>query len=191
MTALTQFQRQNSPATASGFAILHGTLAPEGCVVKLDGFGAEIFDGPARVFGSTDEALDGIARGRVRACDIMIIRQDGDDITAEGLRAVTAAIEAAGIDRVTIITDGRTGGTDGAAIIGHVAPSAAARGPIAYINDDDIIHIDIAGRHIDVFADIELRRAAKVQKPGKTTFGAGALEKYARMVTSVTNAGAF
>lgn len=188
MTSFTPIHRQTAAST-SGFAILHGSLAPEGCVVKLDGFSAEIFNGPARVFGSTAEALDGIARGRVRACDIVIIRHDGDDITADGLRAVTEAIEDAGIERVTVITDGRTGGSESGAIIGHVAPSAAARGPIAYVNDDDIIHIDIAARRIDVFADIELRRASKAQKPGKITFGAGALEKYARMVTSVTNEG--
>ncbi|ESQ88474.1 hypothetical protein ABAC460_15690 [Asticcacaulis sp. AC460] len=185
MTQFTQIQRQTA-ASASGFAILHGTLAPEGCVVKLDGFGVEIFDGPARVFGSTDEALAGI--GRVRACDIVIIRQDGE-ITAAGLQAFTDALEDAGIERVTVITDARTSGNENAAIIGHVAPGAQARGPIAYVNDDDIIHIDIAARRIDVFADIELRRASKAQKPGKITFGAGALEKYARMVTSVTNAG--
>ncbi|MBW8881881.1 MAG: dihydroxy-acid dehydratase, partial [Asticcacaulis sp.] len=184
MTTFTNFQRQTNTPAASGFAILHGTLAPEGCVVKLDGFITEVFDGPARVFGSTTEALDGIARGRVRACDIMIIRHDGEDITVDGLRAVTTALDEANVERVTVITDGRAGGAEAGAIIGHVAPSAAARGPIAYVNDDDIIHIDIAARRIDVMADIELRRAAKVQKPGKTVFGAGALEKYARMVTS-------
>ena len=191
MTTFTNFQRQTHVPAASGFAILHGTLAPEGCVVKLDGFVTEIFDGPARVFGSTAEALDGIARGRVRACDIVIIRNDGEDITADGLRAVTAAIEDAAIERVTVITDGRAGGSDTGAIIGHVAPSAAARGPIAYVNDDDIIHIDIAARRIDILADIDMRRAARMQKPGQKTFGAGALEKYARMVTSVTRDGSF
>ena len=194
MTQFTQIHRQTPAAVkssegASGFAILHGSLAPEGCVVKLDGFGVEVFDGPARVFGSTEDALDGIARGRVRACDIVIVRQDGGEITAAGLQAVAEALEDAGIERVTILTDGRTAGSEAGTIIGHVAPGAQARGPIAYVNDDDIIHIDIAARRIDVFADIELRRATKAQKPGKITFGAGALEKYARMVTSVTNAG--
>ena len=191
MTAFSQIQRQTQSTPATGFAILHGTLAPEGCVVKLEGFACEVFDGPARVFGSTAEALDGISRGRVRACDIVIVRQDGDEITAQGMSDVTQAIAEAGIERVTLITDGRTGGAADSAIIGNVTPTAAARGPIAYVNDDDIIHIDIAARRIDILADIDMRRAAKVSKPGKTTFGAGALEKYARMVTSVTPEGLF
>lgn len=182
---MNQFSHITANPT-SGFAILHGSLAPGGCVVRLDGFHALSFDGPARVFGSTDEALDGIARGRVRACDIVIIRADGGDITAQGLQAVTEALEGAGIDRVTVITDRRTSDAESHAVIGHVAPGAQARGPIAYVNDDDIIHIDIAARRIDVLADIDLRRATRAQKPGKMSFGAGALEKYARMVTSVT-----
>ena len=191
MTAFSHIQRQTQTHPATGFAILHGTLAPEGCVVKLEGFNVETFDGPARVFGSTAEALDGIQRGRVRACDIVIVRQDGEDITAEGMDAVMHAITDACIERVTVITDARVDGAADNAIIGNVAPTAAARGPIAYINDDDIIHIDIASRRIDIFADIDMRRAVKLQKPGKTTFGAGALEKYARLVTSVTHEGMF
>ncbi|ESQ77613.1 dihydroxy-acid dehydratase [Asticcacaulis sp. AC402] len=189
MTQFTQIHCQTATTASAGFAILHGSLAPEGCVVKLDGFTVDVFDGPARVFGSTRDALDGIARGRIRACDIVIIRQDGSEITAAGLQSVADALEDADIERVTVLTDARTTGSESGAIIGQVAPGAQARGPIAYVNDDDIIHIDIAARRIDVFADIDLRRATKAQKPGKITFGAGALEKYARMVTSVTNDG--
>lgn len=192
MTAHSAMTRQAPAPTASGFAILHGTLAPEGCVVRLDGFDSEAFDGPARVFGSSAEALDAVRAGRVRSCDIMIIRHDdsADMVSTAGLDDIGAALTEAGADRVTIITDGRTGSAQGP-VIGNVAPSAASRGPIAYVNDDDIIHIDIAGRRIDVLADIDLRRSAKAKKPGSQTFGAGALEKYARLVTSVTRDGEF
>ncbi len=190
MTAMSQISRTAS--TPTGFAILHGSLAPEGCVVRLDGFDNGAFDGPARVFGSSAEALEGIRTGRVRSCDIVIIRHDDSAgmVEALGLDVIMAALAEAGAERVTVITDGRTGQAEGA-FIGNVAPSAAARGPIAYINDDDIIHIDIASRRIDVLADIDVRRTKKSQKPGTRTFGAGALEKYARLVTSVTRDGEF
>ena len=192
MTLQSPIHRQPPAPGPSGFAILHGSLAPEGCVVRLDGFDSESFDGPARVFGSSAGAMDAIRAGRVRSCDIVIIRHDDSAgmIATEGLDDISAALAEAGLERVTVITDGRTGQSEGA-FIGNVAPSAASRGPIAYVNDDDIIHVDIAGRRIDVFADIDMRRSAKTQKPGARTFGAGALEKYARMVTSVTRDGRF
>jgi dihydroxy-acid dehydratase len=178
------------------FAILHGSLAPAGCVIRLDGFSDEAFDGRARVFESAGDALAAVHAGRIGDCDIVIIRHEGDRAyRTDDIGDIGAALEGAGIERVTIITDGHIGACGAAygsgAVIGQVAPSASARGPIAYVNDDDIIHIDIAARRIDILADIELRRAARVQKPGQKTFGAGALEKYARMVTSVTRDGSF
>ncbi len=173
MTAQTAFFRQSTAHTrdsqgfGGGFAILHGTLAPEGCVARLDGFTDEAFDGPARVFTSINDAIDGINRGRVRSCDIVIIRHDDsmDAIFAtDDMGAVSAALADNDLERVTLITDGRAGNASGAGIIGNVAPSAAAGGPIAYVNDDDIIHIDIAGRRIDVMADIAIRQGARRKK---------------------------
>lgn len=178
MTAFAPI-RHHDAANTSGFAILHGSFAPEGCVVRLDGFGIEAFDSPARVFDCQDDAMAAIRAGRVRACDTVIIRHDDDTVKSD-LSAITAALAEAGLDRVTLITDGRVGGHDGA-IIGHVAPSSSARGPIAYVQDDDIIHIDIAARRIDVMADIDMRRASKTIRPGKVAFGAGALDKYNRL----------
>ena len=168
MTAQSlHFRQMTQQSTQGGFAILHGTLAPEGCVARLDGFADEAFDGPARVFASIADAIDGIGRGRVRSCDIVIIRHD-DSLDAlfatDDMAQVTDALAAHGLERVTLITDGRAGNAAGAGIIGNVAPSAAAGGPIAYINDDDIIHIDIAGRRIDVMADIEIRKGARRKK---------------------------
>ena len=181
-----------SQATKMGeFAILHGSLAPAGCVIRLEGFTTEAYDGRARVFESAGDALAAVHAGRIRDCDIVIIRHEGDRAyRADDLGDISAALEGAGIERVTLITDGHIGTCSGS-VIGQVAPSASARGPIAYVNDDDIIHIDIAARRIDILADIDMRRAARMQKPGQKTFGAGALEKYARMVTSVTRDGSF
>ncbi|MGZ3305381.1 MAG: hypothetical protein ACXU8U_05925 [Asticcacaulis sp.] len=172
MTAQSPFFRQmTSQAATGGFAILHGTLAPEGCVARLDGFDAEAFDGPARVFPSCAEAAEAIAHGRVRSCDVVIIRHDdsSDAIFASdgGMARVIEAVSAQRLERITLITDGRAGSsaTD-VAVIGNVAPNAAAGGPIAYVNDDDIIHIDIAGRRIDVLADIDIRKGARRKKTG-------------------------
>ena len=168
MTAQSlHFRQMTTQPTQGGFAILHGTLAPEGCVARLDGFSDEAFDGPARVFSSIAEAIDGIGRGHVRACDVIVIRHDDtmDAIFAtDDMGAVCDALAARGLERVTVITDGRAGNASGAAIIGNVAPSAAAGGPIAYVNDDDIIHIDIAGRRIDVMADIAIRKGGRRKK---------------------------
>jgi len=161
------FRQMTAPTNQGGFAILHGTLAPEGCVARLDGLSDEAFDGPARVFASINDAIDGINRGHVRSCDIVIIRHDDsmDAIFAtDDMGAVSAALAENDLERVTLITDGRAGSASGAGIIGNVAPSAAAGGPIAYVNDDDIIHIDIAGRRIDVMADIEIRKGGRRKK---------------------------
>jgi len=178
MTAFAPI-RHHDTGTPSGFAILHGSFAPAGCVVRLDGFTAQIYDAPARVFDAADDAVQAIMGGRVRAGDCVIIRCDDCNGMCD-LSAVMRALDDAALDRVTVISDSRLG-TTGGAVIGHVAPSAAARGPIAYVQDDDILHIDIPARRIDVLADIDIRRAARAQKPGKATFGAGALEKYARL----------
>jgi len=188
MTVLTAFDaaQTTEQTSASGFAILHGTLAPEGCVVRLGGFEADIFDGPARVFSTAGDALEAIAKGRIRDCDILIVRNDARDadiLADTGVASVTAALRASGLARVTVITDGRTGSNASGAVIGNVAPSAAAGGPIAYVNDDDIIHVDIAGRRIDILADIDIRRGARRKKG---TFNAA--DRYAAMIAAADQA---
>lgn len=192
MTVLTQFDKAETPQgtlltkSQSGFAILHGTFAPEGCVVKLGGFISDVFDGPARVFSNAGDALEAIAKGRIRECDILIIRNDARDadlFATGGIAEVTAALQTSGLERVTVITDGRVGSSATGAVIGNVAPSALAGGPIAYVQDDDIIHIDVAGRRIDIMADIDIRRCGRVQKDGAKMFGAAA-ERYASMIST-------
>jgi dihydroxy-acid dehydratase len=190
VTVLTPFDRStDAPARKpGGFAILHGTFAPQGCVARLDGFELDVYDGPARVFSTAGDALEAIAKGRIREGDILILRNDARDanpFSTEGVEQISAALKASGIERVTLLTDGRTGSQapeihKSGAMIGSIAPSAQAGGPIAYVNDDDIIHIDIAGRRIDILADIDLRRGAKRKK----TTAFGALDKYAAMVSA-------
>ncbi len=194
MTFQTLINRQTSTAAPhemgagvvlGGFAILHGTLAPEGCVVHPQAFSSQVFDGPARVFCAAADAILAIQSDRIRSTDILIIRHDERDAdmnASDDMQLISAALEAQGLDRVTIITDGKTGRTTEGAIIGQVTPAASAGGAIAYINDDDIIHVDIAARRIDVMADIDIRRGAKALRPGAKSFGA--LEKYARLVAS-------
>ena len=187
MTAQSlHFRQMTSQPTQGGFAILHGSLAPEGCVARLDGFSDEAFDGPARVFSSVAEAIDGIGRGHVRACDIVIIRHDAATDTlfaTDDMGSVSDALAARGLERVTVITDGRAGNASGAAIIGNVAPSAAAGGPIAYVNDDDIIHIDIAGRRIDVMADIDIRRSSWRKGDSRKKAAFAPADRYAAMLS--------
>ncbi len=183
MTAHPSFHA-DAAIPSIGFAILHGTLAPEGCVVRLDGFTRPAIEGPARVFAAADEAIAAITAGRIRSSDMIILRHEGreiDIIADRGATEVAAALKAAGLDGVTIISDGRIGSDAGVSAIGLIAPCASAGGPIAYAQDDDIIHIDIAGRRIDILADIEIRRG-RARRKGKE-FG-GALEKYAQMVSS-------
>jgi dihydroxy-acid dehydratase len=185
VTVLTPFDPStDAPARKpGGFAILHGTFAPQGCVARLDGFELDVFDGPARVFSTSDDALDALAQGRIREGDILILRndaRDADPFATDGVEQIGAALEASGVERVTVLTDGRVGSKSSGALIGSIAPSAQAGGPIAYVNDDDIIHIDIAGRRIDILADIDLRRGVKRKKTGAF----GALDKYAAMVSA-------
>jgi dihydroxy-acid dehydratase len=183
MSHQSPFRPDTNPATpAGGFAILHGTLAPEGCVVRLEGFARSVFEGPARVFASAEAAVAAIADGRIRSSDMLVLRHEGRDeplVASSGVEAISKALNDAGLDRVTVLTDGRIGSGATGAVIGHIAPTASAGGAIAYVNDDDIIHVDIAGRRIDILADIDIRRGAKKRK---ATFGA--LEKYAQMVSS-------
>jgi dihydroxy-acid dehydratase len=188
VTVLTPFDRStDAPARKpGGFAILHGTFAPQGCVARLEGFELDVFDGPARVFSAAGDALEAIAKGRIREGDILILRNDARDanpFSTEGVEQIGAALASYGIERVTLLTDGRTGSQAQGATIGSIAPSAQAGGPIAYVNDDDIIHIDIAGRRIDILADIDLRRGAKRKK----TTAFGALDKYAAMVSAASS----
>jgi dihydroxy-acid dehydratase len=172
-----------------GIAILRGTLAPDGAVVKQSGVLPEMMKrkGKARVFDSEEKATKVILAGGIKKGDIVIIRYEGPQ-GGPGMREMltpTSAIAGMGLDKdVALITDGRfSGGTRGAAI-GHCSPEAAQGGPIALVKEGDTIHIDIPGRRIDLMVDeAELAQRKKAWKPPKQEL-TGVLKRYARMSLS-------
>jgi len=180
----------NAYSKRGGLAILFGSLAPRGAVVKVGGVSAAMmkFSGPARIYESQDAALAGILGGEVQAGDVVVIRYEGPK-GGPGMQEMlspTAAIMGRGLgDKVALITDGRfSGGTRGACI-GHVSPEAAARGPIAALQNGDEIEIDLAGRRLDVrlsAAEIQQRLAALPPFVSATT--SKWLKRYAHFVTS-------
>jgi dihydroxy-acid dehydratase len=173
-----------------GIAIMKGNLAPDGCVVKQSAVLPEmmVFSGTAKVFNSEEEATDAIITHQIKKGDVVVIRYEGPK-GGPGMREMltpTSAIVGMELDgHVALITDGRfSGGTRGAAI-GHISPEAAEGGPIALIQNDDRINIDIHNRTIDVEISheemTERRKQWKQPKPKVTT---GILARYANQVTS-------
>ncbi|MCP2254469.1 dihydroxy-acid dehydratase [Prauserella aidingensis] len=167
-----------------GLTILHGSLAPEGAVVKSAGFDSARFEGTARVFDGEQAAMD--ALGSLQAGDVVVIRNEGPR-GGPGMRemlAVTGAIKGAGLGKdVLLLTDGRfSGGTTGLCI-GHVAPEAAHGGPIAFVRDGDPITLDMEQRTLDVGVDDEeLARRAEGWEMPPVPRRTGVLAKYAKTV---------
>ena len=170
--------------------ILRGNLAPEGSVAKITGVKSPRITGPARVFESEESCLDAILRGRITPGDVVVIRYEGPR-GGPGMRemlAPTSALIGAGLgDSVGLITDGRfSGGTYGL-VVGHVAPEAAVGGPIALVEEGDLITIDAERRllEVDVCKD-ELVRRREAWSPPPPRYTAGVLHKYARQVSSAS-----
>jgi dihydroxy-acid dehydratase len=176
-----------------GITILHGSLAPEGAVVKSAGFDTEVWKGTARVFDGERAAMDALSDGTITAGDVVVIRYEGPK-GGPGMRemlAITAAIKGAGLGKeVMLITDGRfSGGTTGLCV-GHIAPEAVDGGPIAFLQDGDEIVLDVANGLLDVSldkAELERRRAAWAPIPRPAP--RGVLAKYVKLVRSA-NVGA-
>ncbi|MBI2569775.1 MAG: dihydroxy-acid dehydratase [Candidatus Schekmanbacteria bacterium] len=173
-----------------GLAVLFGNLAPEGGVVKTAGVSAEMLThrGPAVCFDSHDSANAGILAGRVRRGDVVIIRYEGPagGPGMQEMLAPTSNIMGMGLGTsVALVTDGRfSGGTRGACI-GHVSPEASAGGPIALVQDGDIIEVDIPGRRLNIAVDAaELARRRASWVPPDRRIGSRWLRRYARLVTS-------
>ena len=180
----------NAYSKTGGLAILHGNLAPNGCVVKSAGVSKAMLThtGPAVIFESQEEACDGILGGKVKENDVVIIRYEGPK-GGPGMQEMlspTSYIMGAGLgESVALITDGRfSGGTRGACI-GHVSPEAAVGGPIALVEEGDIIEIDIPSHSINVkISDEELAERKKLWKARPPRITTGYLGKYATMATS-------
>ena len=174
-----------------GLAILHGSLAPEGCVVKLSGTGRVSHRGPARVFDSEEATFEAVQRQAIKPNDVVIIRYEGPS-GGPGMRemlAVTAAIMGAGIgDKVALVTDGRFSGATRGLMAGHVSPEASRGGPIALVRDGDIVNLDIPARRLDLEvpeAELQKRKAAWVGPSPR--YKTGVLGKYARLVSSASS----
>ena len=172
--------------TRGGLAILKGSLAPDGCVLKLAGQSKTRHEGPARVFDCEEAAFAAVQEGRIHPGDVIVIRYEGPR-GGPGMRemlGVTAAVIGRGLgDSVALITDGRFSGATHGFMIGHVAPEAAAGGPIGLVRDGDPITIDLDSRRLDVGMPDVASRAAT---PPVSAFATGALAKYARMVSSAS-----
>jgi dihydroxy-acid dehydratase len=181
----------NAPLKPSGgLVILKGSLAPEGCVLKLVGHDRRSHRGPARVFDGEDAAFAAVQSGSLRAGDVVVIRYEGPR-GGPGMRemlAVTAALVGAGLgDSVALLTDGRFSGATRGFMAGHVTPEAVDGGPIALVRDGDTISIDVQAERIDLEVGpdaLATRRAAWVPPPPRYT--SGVLAKYARLVRSAS-----
>jgi dihydroxy-acid dehydratase len=173
-----------------GLAILRGSLAPEGCVVKLAGHERRRHRGPARVFDSEGACYAAVRAQRIVPGDVVVIRYEGP-VGGPGMQemlSVTAALVGEGLGgEVALLTDGRfSGGTHGL-MIGHVAPEAALGGPIAVVEEGDPIVIDVDARRLDldVGEDEVARRLAEWTAPPPRYRG-GAFAKYAALVSSAS-----
>ena len=181
--------RVSSPLTPEGgYAVLYGSLAPEGAVLKVSETTVPSFRGPARVFDSEQECFRAVASRELREGDVVIIRYEGPK-GGPGMRemlAVTGAVAGQGLgDKVLLLTDGRfSGGTRGGSIA-HVCPEAADGGPIALVREGDVVTLDVASRRLDLKVDdAELERRRKEWQAPPPRYTKGALAKYARHVGS-------
>ncbi len=172
-----------------GIAILRGSLAPEGCVVKLSGHDRNTHVGPARVFDGGDAAFAAVQAGEIRPGDVVVIRYEGPR-GAPGMPemlGVTAALVGQGLgDSVALVTDGRFSGATHGLMAGHVAPEAANGGPIAFVKDGDRITFDVETRRLDVDADIEARRRERPFVAPRPRYTHGVMAKYAALVSSAS-----
>lgn len=175
-----------------GMAILRGSLAPEGAVVKVAGIADDqlVFEGPARVFDGETDAMTAVLTGGIRPGDVLVIRYEGPQ-GGPGMRemlAVTSAIKGAGLgSEVALLTDGRFSGATHGFSIGHVAPEATSGGPIALVAEGDRIRIDVPARRMDLLVDdaVLAERRTRWQPPAPR-YTRGVLAKYARTVGSAS-----
>ncbi|HET7046857.1 MAG TPA: dihydroxy-acid dehydratase [Solirubrobacteraceae bacterium] len=179
----------DDPISATGgLAILHGNLAPEGCVVKLAGYERRKQTGPARVFECEEDAMAAVTAGSIKAGDVVVIRNEGP-AGGPGMRemlAVTAALVGEGLgEDVALITDGRFSGATRGLMAGHVAPESVRGGPIGIVRDGEQVTLDVEARRLDVdLSDEEIAARLDAYHPPKQTSTNVALGKYAKLVSS-------
>ncbi len=173
-----------------GLVILKGNITPEGCVVKIAGHERLYHRGPARVFDREEDAMSALTHGKIHAGDVVVIRYEGPR-GGPGMRemlGVTGAIVGAGLgETVALLTDGRFSGATRGLMVGHVSPEAARGGPIAALQEGDMIVFDIEARRLDVeFSDAEIAaRLSKWAEPAPR-YNGGVFAKYASLVSSAS-----
>ena len=175
---------------SGGLVILKGNLATEGCVVKVAGHKKLSHKGPAKVFECEEEAFQAVQQGGIKAGDVVVIRYEGPQ-GGPGMRemlGVTSAIVGAGLgESVALLTDGRFSGATHGLMAGHVAPEAAKGGPIAALQNGDIIHMDITNRRLDVeLSDQDIQTRLAKWTPPKPHYTSGVMAKYAKLVSSAS-----
>jgi dihydroxy-acid dehydratase len=179
------------PLKASGgLVILRGNLAPQGCVAKISGHERLSHRGPARVFESEEEAMSAVTGKRLKAGDVVVIRNEGPR-GGPGMRemlGVTAAIVGEGLgESVALLTDGRFSGATRGLMMGHVSPEAALGGPIAAVHEGDMVKIDVNQRVLEMeISDAEIQRRMSQWKAPKPRFATGVFGKYAALVHSAS-----
>ena len=180
----------NPYSTTGGLAVLKGNLAPDGSVVKRSAVVPEMMkhEGPARVFDCEEDAIEAIKGGKIVAGDVVVIRYEGPK-GGPGMREMlnpTSAIAGMGLgSSVALITDGRFSGASRGASIGHVSPEAAVGGPIAFVEEGDIIKIDIDNHSLELdISEEEMARRKAEWTPREPKVTTGYLARYAKMVTS-------
>jgi dihydroxy-acid dehydratase len=173
-----------------GIAILRGTLAPDGCVIKLAGHDKKLHQGPARVFEREEDAMQAVTEGRINAGDVVVIRYEGPR-GGPGMRemlGVTGAIVGAGLsDSVALVTDGRFSGATHGFMIAHVAPEAFNGGPIAVVHEGDRITVDADQGVINLdISTAELQRRLAEWKGPAPRYATGVMAKYCKLVSSAS-----
>jgi dihydroxy-acid dehydratase len=173
-----------------GMVILRGNLAPDGCVLKLVGQDRLVHRGPARVFDREEDAFLAVKAGEIKAGDVLVIRYEGPK-GGPGMRemlALTGALQGAGLGAsVALLTDGRFSGATHGFMAGHVAPEAAAGGPIAAVRNGDTIRFDVKRRRLDVeLSAAELKKRLRAWKAPKPRYTRGVMAKYALLVSSAS-----
>jgi dihydroxy-acid dehydratase len=173
-----------------GIAILRGSLAPDGCVIKLSGHDKMLHKGPARVFEREEDAMAAVTGGRVKADDVVIIRNEGPK-GGPGMRemlGVTGAIVGAGLsDSVALVTDGRFSGATHGFMIAHVTPEAFDGGPIAFVKEGDAITVDVNAGVIDIGIDgAEMQKRKAGWKRSRPRYTSGVFGKYCALVSSAS-----
>jgi dihydroxy-acid dehydratase len=181
---------ENPLKPTGGLVILKGTLAPEGCVIKVAGHERIHHRGPARVFEREEDAFAAVNAGMIQPGDVLVIRYEGPK-GGPGMRemlGVTSALAGAGLkEQVALLTDGRFSGATHGLMAGHVAPEAAVGGPIAAVREGDIITFDIPNRRIDLeVSEGEIARRLAGWSPPAQRYSVGVMAKYAKLVGSAS-----